>query len=251
MLSISALNSLSVSISASKNTFSLHTSVRSFFSARAACMSSLEKRIAGVVDYVFGAISSVFFLGSMASIAGKCVELLSGPSDETRKKIWTSYGLSQVKTELVRDASSTISSVGYMLNTLRDTSWLKGRLWGSGALNCFATGFSVLSSGCEIVSQLRSISLINRLLEKPNSSMKVNSLIEHKKNSLFSIATSIVNIALAILFCASVIVGGPLLIGVSVVSLIVTIPLQFEAVKARLALAFKQEQHGACCKLFI
>lgn len=214
-------------------------------------MSALEKKTAGVVDYVLGTLSGVCFLGNIANIVGKSQELFSGPTDPLRKQFWMIYGAHQSKTELVRDVSSAISSAFYMVNALRDTKLLNGRLWGYNTLNYLATGFSLVSAGCGIVVQLRSISVINTLLESKNSSMKADSLKEHKKNSLLSIATSLTTIAISILFCTALYVGGSLLIGVSAVAAILTLPLQIEALKGNLALVSKREQHGSCCKIFI
>jgi len=187
MQSVSSSRSLAIPLSPSVNIASFPTTTRSILSSGSSYMSALEKKTAGVVDYVFGAFSGVCFLGNIANVVGKSRELLVGPSEPLTKRFWLSYGAPQAKTELVRDASSAISSVFYMVNALRDTKWLNGRVWGYNTLNYLAAGFSLVSAGCGIVVQLRAISVINTLLESKNSSMKTDSLNEHKKKSLLTI----------------------------------------------------------------
>jgi hypothetical protein len=87
------------------------------------------------------------------------------------------------------------------------------------------------------------------MLRQKISLIKESFLKEHKKEAIYSIVASVVNIALIALFTAYAIVSSPALLAAALVLFVATAPLQYITVAQKLHNYFLHASQSGCCKV--
>jgi hypothetical protein len=210
----------------------------------------LMDRVSTLFARIYGAISGVFLLANVVGVVSTYKEIIYGPIEGIRRKYQSRFTQVRLGADLGRNLGSAGANMLRVAASVR-SFFCSGGVWCTYAnLNIVANCFSVFASGCEIVSNIHSIRDVNSLLGCKISSIKKDFLLHHRQSSIFSIALAVGNIAISVLFSLSVILGSPLVMGISGVVSILMIPVLCVAMKQKSQVISRHAEQNDCCKVF-
>jgi hypothetical protein len=226
---------------------SQNTETEAIFSAD---QFSLTDRVSTLFTRIYGVISGVFLLTNVVGIVSASREIIYGPIEGIRRKYQSRFTQVRLGADLGRNLGSAGANMLRVAAVVR-SFFCSGGVWCTYAsLNIVANCFSIFASGCEIVSNIHSIKHINSLLGCKTPSIKKDFLLHHRQSSIFSIALAVGNIAMSVLFSLSVVLGLPLVMGISGVVCILMIPVLCVAMKQKSQVFSRHAGQNDCCKVF-
>jgi len=224
-----------------------NTSAESIF---AADKFSIMDRVSTLFTRIYGAISGVFFLSNVGGIVSTCREIVYGPVEGIRRKYHGRFTQLRLGADLGRNLGSASANMLRIAAVALGFFSSRGVWCTFASLNVVANCFSIFASGCEIVSNIHSIKHINSLLKYKTSLIKKEFLLQHRQSSIFSIALAAGNITMSVLFSLSVILGSPLVTGISGVVFLLMIPVLCVAIKQKSEVVRRHAEQNQCCKVF-
>ena len=211
-------------------------------------LSLMIEGISSLSVRIFGVVSGVFFLCNLAGVVSKCKELVFGPVAEIKKNNVNDFSRLRLQVDLGKDAGLALANALRVAAVVQSVFGVVSRA--NVRLNGVANCFSVFAAGCELVSSIQSIEHANYLLKNKTSLFKKEFLLEHRQSSVFSVALAIGNIAMSVLFCSSLILSSPVVMGISGVIFLLMLPLHYVALKQKFQIISSHGKESGCCEVF-